>query len=104
MKELNEKRIQRLVMRSDFPVLAEFFLSSAVNWETEQRKILTTLYRESFHTVLGTLNQRLKEGVFSALAIKYEMAGDEQLRQSLERYLEVVSARKCPLEFGVRSD
>ena len=104
VKELNSKRLDRLCDRSQFPLLARIFVMGLVSFEQKEAKALTCIYRDSFTEVLGKLDQHLKRGVFSALATNYDQQGDEELRQNLMRYLEVVTARKCPLEFGMRSD
>ena len=99
VKELNEKRIQRLAMRSEFPILATFFLNTAMNWEQEDRKILTTLYRENFGSVLTQLNGQLRKGLYSTLATNYEMPAEKEFRMELDRYLALMTMRRCPLEF-----
>jgi len=100
VKELNSKRLDRICNRSEFPLLARIFVMGLVSWEQSDQKMLTCLYRNRFREVLAKLDQHLKQGIFSALSGEYGDAGDKVMRENLQRYLEVQTYKRCPLDFG----
>ena len=71
-----------------------------VSFEQSEDKMITCLYRNSFREVLGKLDRHLKQGIFSALAGSYQEGGDQKMRDDLQRYLEVSTYKRCPLEIG----
>jgi hypothetical protein len=100
VKELNSKRLDRICSRSEFPLLARIFVMGLVSWEQTDQKTLTCLYRNPFREVLGKLDQHLKKGIYSALTGEYREAGDKVMQDNLQRYLEVQTYKRCPLEIG----
>ena len=110
MPEISTLRIQKLSQRSDYPILAKIFLDGAMYWEKgilPYKSIRTCTYRLNYPRLVGTIDETLKQALFSALGSQDNQDVPEEiaLRKALQNYTETkIAKRTFPFVIGGEND
>jgi len=104
--KISNQRIEKISIRTDFPLISKLFLEMILNLEGDKQdhlnygKYYTNLYRLNKYDLVRSLNSATFDGIHKTISkTDFEFDEDQRLRAELIQYWRVKNAKSMPLVF-----